>query len=300
MWTFTLGIGCFREILSAHDALSPTTTVAAGLSSPTRLSRRSLAIRSTGSAPDRPTARLENRGPDQYTGAMTPRRLQENYNQVLARVADAARRSGRHPEDVRLVAVTKKVRAELARALVEIGQLDLGENYPQELWRKAEALADLPVRWHLIGHLQGNKAKRTYPLVHLVHAVDSLKLLHALDDLAAGSPEPAPVCLQINCSGEEAKHGWSPEAILADAEAIAACRHVPIVGVMTMAAFSSTAEEARPAFVRLREVRDALQERTGFRLNELSMGMSNDFEVAIEEGATLIRVGTALFEGVEP
>jgi pyridoxal phosphate enzyme (YggS family) len=226
--------------------------------------------------------------------------LRTNLDAVHERIAAAARRSGRGPGDVTLVAVTKRNPPELARALVELGIGDLGENYPQELWAKVEALAGAAVRWHLIGHLQGNKAKTTFPLVRLLHAVDSLKLLRTLDDLAAGVVDPPSACLQVNTSGEVAKHGWSPEAILQDAEAIAACRTLPVVGLMTMAALDTTAETARPSFVRLREVRDALRERTGLALDALSMGMSNDFETAIEEGATLVRVGSALFEGVVP
>jgi hypothetical protein len=197
------------------------------------------------------------------------------------------------------VAVTKKSGPEAVRQLVGCGAHELGENYPQELWRKAEALADLTVRWHLIGHLQSNKAKRTLPLVAMIHSVDSLKLLLALDELAASSASPPGVCLQVNASGEDTKHGWSPETILADAEAIAACKSIPLVGLMTMAALGPRAEEARPAFVRLRETRDRLRDRTGLSLAELSMGMTQDFEVAIEEGATLLRIGSALFEGVE-
>ena len=154
------------------------------------------------------------------------------------------------------------------------------------------------MRWHLIGHLQGNKAKRTLPLVRMIHAVDSLKLLRDPRRPGRGSAGRPAVCLQVNTSGEEAKHGWSPEGILGDAEAIAACRAIPIVGLMTMAAWGTDAETARPSFARLRETRDELRRRTGLPLAELSMGMSGDFESAIEEGATLVRVGSALFEGV--
>ena len=202
-----------------------------------------------------------------------------------------------------LVAVTKKWPAELVRPLVAAGAVDLGENYPQELWKKVEALADLPgtLRWHLIGHLQSNKARRTMPMVAMIHAVDSLKLLKTLNDLAGeqGEAKAPRVCLQVNTSGEEAKHGWSGAQILEDSAAIAACRSIPIVGLMTMAAWGTDAETARPSFVTLRETRDALALRTGLSLPELSMGMSGDFETAIEEGATLVRVGSALFEGVE-
>jgi pyridoxal phosphate enzyme (YggS family) len=227
-------------------------------------------------------------------------RLRENLATVLDRIAAAARRSGREAAAVRLVAVTKKCPAEWARELAALGQLDLGENYPQELWAKADALADLPVRWHLIGHLQGNKARRTAARVRMIHGVDSWKLLRALDELAPALPDPPRVCLQVNVSAEPSKHGWTPEGLLADAEAIAACRAVPVVGLMTMAALGTDAETARPAFVRLRAIRDELRRRTGLALDELSMGMSNDFEAAVEEGATLVRVGSALFEGVAP
>ncbi len=228
---------------------------------------------------------------------MNPARLRDNWLAVKAQIAESAARSGRDASSVRLVAVTKRNPPEPVRELVGIGQLDLGENYPQELWSKAEALADLSPRWHLIGHLQGNKAKKTVPLVGMIHGVDSLKLLRSLDELAATLADPPSVCLQVNASGEESKHGWGPEALLADAEAIAACRSIPVVGLMTIAGYGTTNDEARPTFAALRELRDRLRAATGLLLPELSMGMSGDYEAAIDEGATLIRVGSALFEG---
>jgi pyridoxal phosphate enzyme (YggS family) len=227
-------------------------------------------------------------------------RLGDNLAAVRARIADAARRSGRQPSDVTLVAVTKRSPPELVAPLIELGVRDLGENYPQELWQKAELVAGPEIRWHLIGHLQGNKAKRTMPFVRMIHAVDSLKLLESLDGLTGERADPPAVCLQVNCSGEVAKHGWSPDAIIADADAIARCRRIPIAGLMTMAALGTGSDEARPAFVRLRETRDALRVRTGMPLNALSMGMSNDYEVAIEEGATLVRIGSSIFDEVVP
>jgi pyridoxal phosphate enzyme (YggS family) len=233
---------------------------------------------------------------------MNAERLRHNFETVQRLIAEAACRSGRPADAVRLVAVTKKSPPESIRALVACGAWDLGENYPQELWSKIEALADLDasVRWHLIGHLQSNKVKKTLPKVRMIHSVDSLNLLRVLDASAQGLSNPREVCLQVNTSGESSKHGWTVEQILGDAGSIAACRAIPIVGLMTMAALGTTAEEARPSFVRLRELRDALRLRTDLPLVELSMGMSSDFEVAIEEGATLVRVGSALFEGVEP
>jgi len=226
-------------------------------------------------------------------------RIRENLAAVRGRIAAAAARSGRDPGSVTLVAVTKRNPPAMVRPLVDLGVEDLGENYPQELWGKAEALAGLPVRWHLIGHLQGNKARKTLPMVRIIHGVDSLKLLRALDGLAPTLADPPPAaCLQVNASGEDSKHGWDPDAILGDAEAIAACRRVPVLGLMTIAGYGTTNEEARPTFARLRELRDRLRAATGLGLPFLSMGMSGDYEAAIEEGATHVRVGSALFEGV--
>ncbi|SIN97073.1 hypothetical protein SAMN05444166_1842 [Singulisphaera sp. GP187] len=226
--------------------------------------------------------------------------LRHNLDTVRQRIAEAAQRSGRSPDEVRLVVVTKRHPVEVIPPLVALGALDLGENYPQELWEKVNSLGDSPVRWHLIGHLQSNKAKKTVPMVEMIHAVDSLRLLQTLDTLVA-DPETGPsVCLQVNTSNEPAKHGWSVDQILADAEAIAACRKLRVAGLMTMAALDTTSATARPSFIMLREVRERLKQRTGLRLEQLSMGMSNDFETAIEEGATIVRVGSAILEGVLP
>jgi pyridoxal phosphate enzyme (YggS family) len=227
-------------------------------------------------------------------------RLRQNLESVRSRIAAAARRAGRDPASVTLVAVTKRTPVELIQPLMESGVLDLGENYPQELWKKVELLGGMAgmARWHLIGHLQGNKARKTAALVHMIHAVDSLKLLQTLDDVASSQANPPAVCLQVNTSGEETKHGWSPEEILRDAVAIAACPRIHVVGLMTMAALGATPEQTRASFAQLRDIRGMLRDRTGLALPELSMGMSADFEEAIEEGATLVRVGSALFEGV--
>jgi PLP dependent protein len=227
-----------------------------------------------------------------------PDRLLENLESVRSAIDDACRRSGRVPDSVTLVAVTKRRSIDLARRLLALGVTALGENYPRELWEKADDLADGSVRWHLIGHLQGNKLARTAPLVHMIHSVDSLKLLRALN--SANLPAPPQVCLQVNCSGEASKHGWSPLGLIADAEEIARCPHVPIVGLMTMAPLGTNDESARPSFVLARELRGQLAERSGLALPHLSMGMSGDFRAAIEEGATLVRIGSALFEGLDP
>lgn len=232
---------------------------------------------------------------------MNTTRLADNLRSVRDRIARAADRAGRDPAGVTLVAVTKRSTLEVVRALAELGQVDLGENYPQELWSKAEALADLPIRWHHIGHLQGNKARRTLPLVRMIHGVDSLKLLLAIDETigALELPDPSGVCLQVNTSAEPSKHGWDPDGLLADSAEIAGVRRVPIVGLMTIAPVDTEGDAARPYFARLRDVRDRLRTAIDRPLPELSMGMSGDFEAAILEGATLVRVGSALFEGVE-
>jgi PLP dependent protein len=229
---------------------------------------------------------------------MNPDRIAENLAAARSRIAEAAARSGRKASDITLVAVTKRNASAPIRELIKLGQLDLGENYPQELWSKAEELADLPVRWHLIGHLQGNKAKKTMPMVRMIHGVDSLKLLQTLDKMARALSDPPGVCLQVNVSGEDSKHGWDPDELLNDADDLFHCYSIPIVGLMTIAGYGTTNDEARPTFARLRELRDRLRVATDFALPELSMGMSGDFEAAIEEGATLVRVGSALFEGV--
>lgn len=222
-------------------------------------------------------------------------RLAENLKSVEAHIRDAERRAGRPAGMAKLVAVTKRRPVEAVRALVDLGVHNLGENYPQELWEKVDTLAGLDARWHLIGHLQGNKARRTLPMVGMLHGVDSLKLLKALDEQSATLIEPPMACLQVNLTGEPSKYGWAADAILADAEAIAGCRHLRVVGLMTMAAEGG---EARPCFVALRSLRDELRARTGLDLDELSMGMSGDYVEAVEEGATWVRVGSTLFEGV--
>jgi pyridoxal phosphate enzyme (YggS family) len=228
--------------------------------------------------------------------------LEKNLRSVQERIDRAATRSGRSPEAITLVAVTKRTPESWARSLLTLGQQDLGENYPQELWFKADALADLPeARWHLIGHLQSNKLKRTLPIVTMIHAVDSLKLLTAIGEMMNQAPRLRRICLQVNMSGEESKHGWGESSILADAEAIAAViekYRLPVTGLMTMAGYGTDPETARPAFIALRLLADKLSARMGRPLTDLSMGMSGDFESAIEEGATFVRVGSLLFEGL--
>jgi PLP dependent protein len=223
--------------------------------------------------------------------------LAERLAAVRGRIANACRRAGREPGGVTLVAVTKTVSPEVAAVVLELGVRDLGESRPQELWKKAAAVAG--ARWHLCGHLQRNKIDRTIPLVSLVHSVDSERVLEALAAFGAKRGTPVPVLLEVNCSREAAKGGFSPEAVPALGDKLAALPGVEVRGLMTMAAYSDNPKDARPAFAELRRIRDDLRVRTGLLLPELSMGMSGDFEVGVEEGATLVRVGTTLFEGLD-
>jgi pyridoxal phosphate enzyme (YggS family) len=194
--------------------------------------------------------------------------------------------------------------------MVELGVLDLGENRPQELWRKAEELKDLPIRWHLVGHLQRNKVERTLPLVDLIHSVDSVRLYEAIAFEARKQRIEPFVLLQVNASGEYQKHGfnydelWQLESKLEPAIDSDQATLSPVIpsGLMGMAAYSDDPEQSRSTFKRLRECLDRLREEWlvhGRTLELLSMGMSGDFDVAIEEGATLVRIGTTLFEGLE-
>ncbi len=222
--------------------------------------------------------------------------LTERIAGVRGRIAEACRRAGRDTSDVTLVAVTKTVSPQVAAIAAELGLHDLGESRPQELWKKAEAVPG--VRWHLIGHLQRNKIDRTVPLVSLIHSVDSERVLEALDAFGRKRGSPVPVLLEVNCSGEASKGGFSPVEALVVSERTASLAGVAVRGLMTMAAYVEDPLATRPTFATLRELRDSLRARTGMPLPELSMGMSNDFEVAVEEGATLVRIGTTLFEGL--
>lgn len=229
----------------------------------------------------------------------TAQRIESNLRAVRQRIKNAAERAGRDPRDVTLLAVTKYVSAEVARVLVAAGCNDLGESRPQELWSKAEALADLPVRWHLVGHLQRNKAKRTIPNLSLLHSLDSLDLAGELDRLARAAGRRLSVLVEVNVSLDATKHGFVPDSLVENVLEISTLPGLQLRGLMTMAHREGGPEVAREDFRILREMRDEVARRLpeSVTLSELSMGMSDDFEVAIEEGATLIRVGSALFEG---
>jgi pyridoxal phosphate enzyme (YggS family) len=225
--------------------------------------------------------------------------LSERLAAVEQRIQAACRRSGRARTEITLVAVTKTVGQEIASMLPSLGIANLGESRPQELWRKAAAVPDT-VNWHLIGHLQRNKIERTLPLVHCIHSVDSGKLLDTLEQETAKLQRSLPIFLEVNASGEASKHGFTPAEVMVLGSKIAASPHLQVLGLMTMAAFEESPENTRPTFVALRKLRDRLRQslQAPESLPHLSMGMTNDFEVAVEEGATFLRVGTALFEGL--
>jgi pyridoxal phosphate enzyme (YggS family) len=222
--------------------------------------------------------------------------IYENLARVRERIETAARRSGREPGRVRLVVVSKTVGPERVRQAIEAGARILGENYVQEAQKKIEALGH-DVAWHFIGHLQTNKAKLAARLFDLIHSVDSVNLAQELNRQAKLQGKVLPVLLQVNIGGETTKFGAQEKEVLMLAEKLSEMEAVEVKGLMAMPPFFEDPEASRPYFVELRKLGERLGQQKMPRISteELSMGMSNDFEVAIEEGATLLRVGTAIF-----
>ncbi len=224
--------------------------------------------------------------------------LARNWYDVRTRIADACARRQRDPQSVRLVAVTKTAKLDWIRELIDLGQRDLGENRPQQLVQRAAELPD-SAQWHLIGHLQRNKVDFVAPHVRWIHSVDSPRLVQSLAAHAAKSATLPQLLLEVNISAEASKGGFAPNELVSQWDGLRAT-NLPIVGLMTMAPLTEEPESIRWVFRQLRELRDRLAELSGgsHPLPELSMGMSGDFEVAVEEGATLVRVGSRLFEGL--
>jgi len=221
--------------------------------------------------------------------------LEGRLDDVRGRITRAAVRAGRNPDVVRLVAVVKTVPADRVREAVALGLEDLGENRVQEARDKIPAVGRQGVRWHMIGHLQRNKAGAAVELFDRIHSLDGVPLAEAVSRRAAGLGRRMPVLVEVNVSGEASKHGVRPDDAEPLVGAIAALPGLALDGLMTIAPYSDDPEDARPYFARLRELRDRLERSTGLAMPELSMGMSGDFEVAVEEGSTLVRVGTAIF-----
>jgi len=222
--------------------------------------------------------------------------FKNNLVAVRGRIAEAATRSGRSADDVQLVAVSKYVDSAMTQLLIEAGADVLGENRPQALDEKFQTIDDANVKWHMIGHLQRNKVKKLLPQAALIHSVDSIRLIDAIDKSASEQGFVADVLLEANVSGESAKHGFAPEQLTAAFDHARMKSAINVTGLMCMAGLASDTDNVRSEFARLRELREELDSTD---LVHLSMGMSNDFEIAIEEGATLVRVGSTLFEDVE-
>lgn len=222
--------------------------------------------------------------------------LDERITEIRQRIGAACERAGREASSVRLIGVTKKVAPGLVTEGFECGLGIMGENRIQEAKQKMP-LCPGGIEWHMIGHLQSNKVKDAVRLFRMIHSIDSLRLLECVDSEASNAGVTMPVCLEVNVSGESSKFGLAPDDLSDVLKAGTKLMNVDIVGLMTMPPFTEDPEGARPYFKKLRELRDSLRQSSGFELGELSMGMSNDFEVAIEEGSTMVRVGTVIFGG---
>lgn len=230
-------------------------------------------------------------------------RCRRNLAAVRERIAEACRRAGRRVDEVRLVGVTKYVTADLARMLLDAGCIDLAESRPQALWLRAEAMAghEPQPRWHLVGHLQRNKIRRTLPVLSLLHSLDSLRLLDAIEAEAAAAGRTCEALIEVNLAGDPGRTGVMPADVAALVEEASHRPHVRVLGLMGMAALpDGDGSAARRQFAGLRKLRDETAARvpTAAGLRELSMGMSGDYVEAILEGSTLVRVGSALWEGM--
>jgi len=224
--------------------------------------------------------------------------LRARFADVRARVDTAARKSGRRGNDVRVIAISKTHPVETLRAAIEAEINELGENRVQEAEEKILQLGRRAARWHLVGHLQKNKAHRAVKLFDCIHSLDSNELAVRLDEYCADERRAElPVLIQVDLGGEATKTGIAPQHLSSLLEQVAECSHLRLVGLMTLPPFFENPACARPYFKTLRELRDDLQTQGHFgsHAGELSMGMSHDFEIAIEEGATMVRVGTAIF-----
>jgi hypothetical protein len=223
--------------------------------------------------------------------------LKKRLENVIARIRRSAVECGRDPETIRLVAVSKTMAINTVEQAIRAGATILGENFIQESRKKIDALSSFPVSWHFIGHLQTNKAKYAVKLFDLIHSVDSLKLAIELDKRAININKIQQVLLQVNISKESSKSGVSVSNAITLLKDISRLENLSVRGLMTMPPFFNDAGKVRPYYIALRDLRDQIREEAipNISMEELSMGMTGDFEVAIEEGATLVRIGTAIF-----
>ena len=220
--------------------------------------------------------------------------LAANLNSIRQRIADSCARARREPASVTLVAVSKGQSPQVVREAADLGLALFGENKVQEAKAKI-SMCPGRLHWHMIGHLQSNKCRDAVHFFEMIESVDSLALAVELNLCCEKAAKRMPVLVEINIAGEASKFGWRPEILLAELDQLNALPRLEIHGLMTMAPWSPEPEKVRPVFRRLRELREQCEERLGAPLEHLSMGMSGDFEVAIEEGATMVRLGTALF-----
>ena len=226
-----------------------------------------------------------------------PESIQSRLERVEDRIKESALSSGRDPETVKLVVVSKTVPVDIVRAGIKAGVTDLGENYVQEARGKIEALETEKISWHFIGHLQSNKAKHAVKLFDLIHSVDSFKLAKELDRRARALGKVQPILIQVNISGEETKSGIEDEQAPELVRDISLLTNLAVRGLMTMPPYFNAPDKVRPYFSALRSLREIIRKEAipNVDMTELSMGMTGDFEVAIQEGATLVRIGTAIF-----
>lgn len=220
--------------------------------------------------------------------------IAHNLARVSSQIAEAAKKSGRSPADIELVAISKTHEAEKVRGAFDSGQQLFGESRVQEARGKIPLLPSA-LRWHFVGRLQKNKIRHALPLFELFHSVDSLDLGRDMNRIAEEEGLHPRVLLEVNVAGEGSKIGFAPDRLRADMETLLALNRVNVEGLMAIPPLAPETEESRKYFVMLRELRDALEREFGVKLPQLSMGMSNDYIVAVEEGATLVRVGTAIF-----
>ncbi len=220
--------------------------------------------------------------------------IADRLTEILDRITSAAQRAGRNPDEIQLVAVSKTHPPDAVQQAFEAGQRIFGESRVQELLAKAPVLSSA-IRWHFIGHLQSNKIRKLLPLCELIHGVDNADLARDIDRIAAELGLFPRVLLEVNVSGEGTKFGFKPDELRQQIEELLALPRVQVEGLMAIPAPVENPEDVRPAFRLLRELREEISTATGTPLPVLSMGMSGDYEIAIEEGATLVRVGTAIF-----
>jgi len=220
--------------------------------------------------------------------------IEQNLKQVRERMERVAARIGRDPNEIRLIAVTKTVPVETIREAIRAGAVIFGENYVQEAKHKIEEIGEAGIQWHFIGHLQTNKAKYAVRLFDVIHSVDSIKVARALDTRAAAEGKILDCLIEANLSQEGSKFGIPREQAGTLVHDMTELKNISVKGLMTMPPYFDDPEMARPYFIALRQLKEEI-ERDGIPLSELSMGMSTDFEVAIEEGATIVRVGRAIF-----